>query len=62
VAHRDSAPVGRLRLDVRDASGRTVCLTVIDDNLRLGAATNAVRLATAWFPGHDDSLNVSRTG
>jgi aspartate-semialdehyde dehydrogenase len=61
VANRDSALVGRLRLDERDSSGRSVCLTVVGDNLRLGAATNAVRLATAWFPGQDAQLNVARS-
>jgi aspartate-semialdehyde dehydrogenase len=55
---RDRALVGRLRKDERDASGRSVCLTVVGDNLRLGAATNAVRLATRWFPGKDAELNV----
>jgi aspartate-semialdehyde dehydrogenase len=60
VHDRDRALVGRLRVDPRDASGRSVCLTVIGDNLRLGAATNAVRLATAWFPGQDADLNVPR--
>lgn len=55
---RDRALVGRLRSDPRDASGRSVCLTVVGDNLRLGAATNAVRLATRWFPGQDRELNV----
>ncbi|MEY4577890.1 MAG: hypothetical protein RL701_2593 [Pseudomonadota bacterium] len=55
---RDRALVGRLRKDARDTSGRSVCLTVVGDNLRLGAATNAVRLATRWFPGKDAELNV----
>jgi aspartate-semialdehyde dehydrogenase len=35
-----------VRHDERDASGKTMCITVIADNLRLGAATNAVRIAT----------------
>src|SRR5262249_25458911 len=46
---RDRALVGRLRRDPRDASQRTVCLTVVADNLRLGAATNAVRIGSRWF-------------
>lgn len=50
VGDRDRALVGRLRLDPRDAGGRSVCLTVVADNLRLGAATNAVRVASRWFP------------
>jgi len=58
VHDRDRALVGRLRYDNRDASHRSVCLTVVADNLRLGAATNAVRLATRWFPGQDADLNV----
>jgi aspartate-semialdehyde dehydrogenase len=60
VHDRDRALVGRLRWDERDGSGQSVCLTVVGDNLRLGAATNAVRLATAWFPGRDAALNVAR--
>jgi aspartate-semialdehyde dehydrogenase len=57
VRQRDLALVGRLRQDARDPSGRSYCLTVVADNLRLGAATNAVRLATRWFPGEDRALN-----
>jgi aspartate-semialdehyde dehydrogenase len=49
VQHRDHALVGRVRVDNRDPSGRSLCLTVVGDNLRLGAATNAVRLAMRWF-------------
>jgi aspartate-semialdehyde dehydrogenase len=56
VADRDRALVGRVRLDASDPSGKTVCLTVIGDNLRLGAATNAVRLATNWFASEDREL------
>jgi aspartate-semialdehyde dehydrogenase len=33
-------------------------LTVAADNLRLGAATNAVRIASAWFGGEDAALRV----
>lgn len=58
VRQRDLALVGRLRVDSRDASGRSFCLTVVADNLRLGAATNAVRLATRWFPGEERTLNA----
>lgn len=50
VQDRDRALVGRVRTDARDPSGRSLCLTVVGDNLRLGAATNAVRLAMRWFP------------
>jgi len=28
------------------------------DNLRLGAATNAIRIASRWFPGQDSELNA----
>ena len=56
VADRDHALVGRLRLDPRDGSGRTCCITVAGDNLRLGAATNAVRVASRWFPSADEAL------
>ncbi|HKU39116.1 MAG TPA: Asd/ArgC dimerization domain-containing protein, partial [Polyangiales bacterium] len=55
VQNRDSALVGRLRVDARDPSGRSLCLTVVGDNLRVGAATNAVRVATRWFPATGDA-------
>ena len=55
---RDRALVGRLRLDARDASGRSLCLTVVGDNLRLGAATNAVRIASRWYPSQDPELQA----
>jgi aspartate-semialdehyde dehydrogenase len=55
---RDRALVGRLRYDARDASRASLCLTVVADNLRLGAATNAVRIASRWFKGADSELNA----
>jgi aspartate-semialdehyde dehydrogenase len=58
VQQRDRALVGRLRFDARDASQRTACLTVVGDNLRLGAATNAVRIASRWFAAKDRDLQV----
>lgn len=58
VHSRDTTLVGRLRRDNRDPSGRRWCLTVAADNLRLGAATNAVRVASAWFGGEDPSLRA----
>ncbi len=58
VHERDRALVGRLRRDARDASGKSVCLTMAADNLRLGAATNAIRIASRWFPGKDSELNA----
>jgi aspartate-semialdehyde dehydrogenase len=58
VHDRDRALVGRLRGDDRDATGRSLCLTVVGDNLRLGAATNAVRIASRWFPSADPDLRA----
>jgi aspartate-semialdehyde dehydrogenase len=58
VQHRDRALVGRLRLDARDDSKRTMCMTVVGDNLRLGAATNAVRVASRWFAASDPDLQT----
>ena len=58
VADRDRALVGRVRRDLRDETGRTLCMTVVADNLRLGAATNAVRAASRWFPGADPELDA----
>jgi len=56
VHDRDRALVGRLRPDARDKSRRSICLTVAGDNLRLGAATNAVRVASRWFASADRDL------
>jgi aspartate-semialdehyde dehydrogenase len=58
AADRDRALVGRIRADERDTSGRTFCITVVGDNLRLGAATNAVRIASRWFPSADPDLQA----
>jgi aspartate-semialdehyde dehydrogenase len=58
VHDRDRTLVGRLRTDARDPSGRSVCLTVVGDNLRLGAATNAVRIASQWYPVAEPELGV----
>ncbi len=58
VKDRDRALVGRLRRDPRDSSHRSFCITVVADNLRLGAATNAVRIASRWYPGRDKELNA----
>ena len=57
VHHRDDALVGRLRPDPRDPGGRRWCLTVAADNLRLGAATNAVRIASRWHRAEDPALH-----
>ena len=56
VHDRDRALVGRLRRDLRDETKRGICLTLCGDNLRLGAATNAVRIASRWFPCKDLDL------
>ncbi len=58
VHDRDRALAGRLRIDPRDESGKTICLTVAGDNLRLGAATNAIRIASRWFPSEDAALQA----
>jgi aspartate-semialdehyde dehydrogenase len=58
VHDRDRALVGRLRADARDRTGRSFCLTVVGDNLRLGAATNAVRVASRWFRSSDPDLQA----
>jgi len=58
VRDRDRALVGRMRPDPRQAGGRGLCLTVVGDNLRLGAATNAVRIASRWVPVQDHDLGV----
>ncbi|MGK4003353.1 aspartate-semialdehyde dehydrogenase [Sorangium sp. So ce1036] len=58
VQDRDRALVGRLRPDPRDRGRKSVCLTVVADNLRLGAATNAVRIATRWFKSADPDLQA----
>ncbi|MBI3782816.1 MAG: aspartate-semialdehyde dehydrogenase [Deltaproteobacteria bacterium] len=58
VRDRDRALVGRLRRDPRDATQRTICLTVVADNLRLGAATNAVRIGSRWFASKDFELQA----
>lgn len=58
LQERDRALVGRLRRDPRDPEGRGLCLTVAGDNLRVGAATNAVRIAARWFPAADPTLQA----
>ena len=55
---RDRTLAGRVRHDDRDKDGKTICLTVIGDNLRLGAATNAIRIASRWYKSRDSDLNA----
>ncbi len=54
--HRDEALAGRVRARLDDTTGTRYCMTVAADNLRLGAATNAVRVAASWFPSADAAL------
>jgi aspartate-semialdehyde dehydrogenase len=58
VHDRDRALVGRIRRDPRAAARRTFCMTIAADNLRLGAATNAVRIASRWFAAKDPALQA----
>ena len=58
AGRRVGRPAPRVRPDARDKSGRTLCLTVVGDNLRLGAATNAVRVASRWFKSADTELQA----
>jgi aspartate-semialdehyde dehydrogenase len=55
VHERDLALVGRVRGVPYDPAA--VCFTVAADNLRLGAATNAVRIGARWFPAADPTLH-----
>merc|ERR1719262_1106391 len=58
LKNRDNSVAGRMRSDPRDKSGATLCMTVLADNLRQGAATNAMRVASCWFPSKDDNLQA----
>jgi len=58
IRDRDRTLAGRLRRDPRDETGKSFCLTVVGDNLRLGAATNGVRIASRWFPSQDPELQA----
>src|SRR5262245_17611837 len=60
VHDRDRTLAGRVRHDERDASGKTICITVVGDNLRLGAATNAVRIASCWYRSNDPELSAGK--
>jgi len=61
VHRRDRALVGRIRRDPRDSAKNSFCLTIAADNIRLGAATNAVRVASRWFRSADPDLAWSST-
>jgi aspartate-semialdehyde dehydrogenase len=59
VHRRDRALVGRIRRDPRSPDNRSYCMTIAADNIRLGAATNAVRVASRWFKSADSDLAFS---
>ena len=46
---KDEVLVGRIRRDISDPSGRTLALFVAGDQLRKGAALNAVQIAERLF-------------
>jgi aspartate-semialdehyde dehydrogenase len=47
---RDEVLVGRLRRDHSDRSGRSLALLAVGDQLRKGAALNAVQIAERLRP------------
>jgi aspartate-semialdehyde dehydrogenase len=55
---RDDTVAGRVRPDPRDKTEATLCMTVLADNLRQGAATNAMRVASCWFKSKDENLQA----
>ena len=48
VAGTDDVAVGRIREDQAAPAGKGIALFVVGDNLRKGAALNAVQVAEAW--------------
>ena len=48
---RDAVLVGRIRRDSSDPSGRSIAIFVAGDQLRKGAALNAVQIAELLLPG-----------
>ena len=46
----DEILVGRIRRDLSDPSGRSLCLFAAGDQLRKGAALNAVQIAERLLP------------
>jgi aspartate-semialdehyde dehydrogenase len=48
---QDDVLVGRIRQDVSDPSGRSICLFCAGDQLLKGAALNAVQIAEQWVAG-----------
>jgi aspartate-semialdehyde dehydrogenase len=49
VAGRDPVIVGRARVDLMEPNG--LAFFVVSDNLRKGAALNAVQIAERWLAG-----------
>jgi aspartate-semialdehyde dehydrogenase len=58
VQDRDRALVGRCVATPVTRAARACALTMAADNLRLGAATNAIRIASRWFHRQDAELNA----
>jgi aspartate-semialdehyde dehydrogenase len=56
AAHDDETLVGRIRKDL--AQPRTLALFVVSDNLRKGAALNAVQIAEVLLAKHEGRLGV----
>ena len=56
AAHNDDTLVGRIRKDL--ASERTLALFVVSDNLRKGAALNAVQIAELLVQQHEHRLGL----
>jgi aspartate-semialdehyde dehydrogenase len=61
AAGRDEIFVGRVRQDPSIADGRGLALWVVSDNLRKGAATNAVELAEVLVARDWVAANARRT-
>ena len=55
-AHDDDTLVGRIRKDLADEN--TLAFFVVSDNLRKGAATNAVQIAERLVQDHAGSLGL----
>ena len=56
----DDTLVGRIRKDLADEN--TLALFVVSDNLRKGAATNAVQIAEQLVASHADAFGASQSG
>merc|ERR1719324_2179615 len=58
IQTRDNTVAGRVRPDPRDKTEATLCMTVSADNLRQGAATNAMRVASCWYKSADPAYQA----